>query len=163
MAALSTIEIVARTSLGESVDQRWVEWAIDALETGCDSKALAMLAGAMPPFNQFEMRDLVLRVFADLDLRLYASRPGAVLALVDQLVRSATDSPHARRLVLQEIAHLYVAEGYLSPVTPFYMLHSAAVDLQTTEVQWYWPDAHRGNIDELIREQFRSWLTERPA
>jgi len=163
MERVSTSEIVARTSLGESVDQRWVEWASDLLEAGHESKALGMLAGALPPFNQFEMRDLVLRVFVDLGLHLHETRASAVTALVDHLVRSIIASPRATLSALAEIADLYVSEGYPSALDSFYLLYHAAVDLRTDEVQWYWPDANRRNIDELISEQCRAWVAKRPA
>ena len=28
------------------------------------------------------------------------------------------------------------------------------------EVQWYWDGANRENIDQIIQERFKKWLTE---
>lgn len=46
---LSTLAIVAWRSLGRSIDQQWVDWAVSMLEKGHDSYHLRILAGEPPP------------------------------------------------------------------------------------------------------------------
>ena len=37
----------------------------------------------------------------------------------------------------------------------FYFLYFAKDDLIAADVQWYWDDANRDNIDQIIKERFQ--------
>jgi hypothetical protein len=45
-------------------------------------------------------------------------------------------------------------------LTDFYLLYYAKNDLTEDEVQWYWEGANRENIDGIIKEQFKNWLSK---
>jgi len=40
----------------------------------------------------------------------------------------------------------------------FYNLYFAKDDLSVQEVQWYWENANRSNIDQVITNFFNDWL-----
>ena len=68
MAAHSTAEILAMRFLGESVDQRFVDWAAAQLAQGLDSPHLRILAGAPPPFDDHELSEVLDRILDELQL-----------------------------------------------------------------------------------------------
>ncbi|NRS90814.1 hypothetical protein HNQ02_003761 [Flavobacterium sp. 7E] len=42
----------------------------------------------------------------------------------------------------------------------FYLLYFAKDDLRDQEYQYYWNDANRENIDQIITEYFKNWKTK---
>jgi len=53
-----------------------------------------------------------------------------------------------------------IEEGHAEVIYDFYLLHYAAVDLVTEDIQYYWPDAHRGNIEKVIQNYCIKWKEE---
>jgi len=160
--ALSTAEVLALRTLGRSVDEKWVEWAVCTLVEGYDSPSLRILAGESRPFNQFEMAALVDRIFEELGLRQFGSQAEAAVVYASVRARHLLDGVVPVDVALAEISQMCTDLDYLSAIYDFYLLRFAREDLQTDEVQWYWPDGNRENIDELIKEYCRKWIGDHP-
>ena len=58
-----------------------------------------------------------------------------------------------------QVADLAIELGYPSDLEPFSSLHFAAEDLLQAEMQWYWPDATRENIDQIVREEAQRFVS----
>lgn len=156
----STAEIVALHGLGRSIDARFVKWAGQMLVEGHDTPSLRVLALESAPFNYFEMAGLVDRVFEELELQPHPTQEEAARALAVVRVQQALAGERTRNEVLEELDELYLELGHPWDLKDFSHLHCARVDLETEEMQRYWPGADRGNIDAIIDAQFRTWLEE---
>jgi hypothetical protein len=158
VSARSTAEILALRVLGASVDQLFVDWAVAQLEAGRDSPHLRVLAGEIAPFNYFEMSQLLDKVLQELGLELPPDDETALRNYARERVLAAIAGSVSASTVLSELAHLCIEFGYPRFLYDFYLLHWAKSDLQEQEVQWYWPDADRENIDSVISSHFETWL-----
>ena len=153
----STREILAWRVLNRPIDQSWIDWAVSMLQAGHDTTHLAILAGMTPPFNQFEMVALVDKVLRELG-RDWADRESVVkdyaVELLEKMLRHEVNSADA----MCTLSDLCIELQYPPFLMDFYRLHFAQEDLRTSEVQWYWPDATRANIENIIHEYTSRWI-----
>lgn len=155
----STQEILAWRALNRSVDESWVDWAVSMLEAGHDTRHLAILAGMTEPFNQFEMIAIVDKALTELGYDWSDEETVLKDHVADVLQRMLVDQITSRD-ALRGLMELCVELGYSSDLYKFYLLYFAQDDLRMSEVQWYWPDATRENIEEIIRQYTTRWLEE---
>ena len=159
--ARTTVEIAALQALGQSPDEGWVAWAVELLVAGYDSASLRMLAAEGTPVDVSEARRLVDAVFDDLGFAPFGDRESAGLALTSALAQHVLEDSVPVRLALREMADVSL-ELDLSELLDFWHLHHAFEDLQSQEVQFYWPDVDRSNIEEAVRARCREWLRAHP-
>jgi hypothetical protein len=157
--AFSNEEIVALRKTGLAADQRFVDWAIDALVQGQDSPGLRVLAGEAAPFSHFEMQALVDRSFRELGMTASPSIEDALKTLAKRLARLVLAGEADRGTALQDLRRYYL-EFEVSVLQDFYLLSHALEDLQSERHQWYWPEADQGNIDKVIDDRFRALVDE---
>ena len=155
----STTEILARRSLNRSIDQRWVEWAVAMLETGHDSPHLRMLAGALPPFNQFEMTRLADKALAELGLD-FSNTEALVKDYAAELLEDMLQGARSSEEVLDILFDMCTELDSPDFLSDFSLLYQARAELRSATVQWYWPSADRSNIEQAIREYATRWLDE---
>lgn len=155
----STYEVLAWRVIGRGVDEKWVDWAIDMLSEGFETEHLIILAGELKPYDQFYLKDLISKVFRELNLetsnvdRIIANY---VLYLVDE-VQSGIRNPI---IVLGRIQDLHYDYDFQDDLSDFWCLYWAVEDLKYSEVQWYWPDADRSNITSIIDQYFKDWFAQ---
>jgi len=129
---------------------------------GFNSDGLFILVGEVKPFNKFEIDDLLDRIQRELKLPIIQSETEAIeiiaTAYVQRLISGDADSPST----LFALAQLYTNEGHVEATYDFYLLYYAAADLGMGETQYYWPDAHNGNIERIIRDRCLRWIEEHP-
>ena len=154
--------MLALRKLWQSVDARWVEWAVSMLMEGHDTPSLRVLAGEARPFNQLEITDLVDRTFEEPGLRQFAS-PAEAVASASVLAQQPLDGTGPVAAALCEIAQVCIQLDDFQDIYDIYLLHHARTDLQANGWQHYWPDANMENIDELIRDYCRKCLSNRQA
>jgi hypothetical protein len=154
----STKEILALRVLNKTVDKRFVDWAISLLEKGCDTPHLRMLAGEIAPFNQFEMLELVDKVFKELNLS-WSNQEMVIKDYVAELLKDMLNGNRSSSSVLDRLKRIYIEleDRFLQD---FYFLWFAQEDLQVKDHQYYWPDTDRSNIDKKINEYAQNWLKE---
>jgi hypothetical protein len=152
----STSEILAFKFLNWSIDKVWVDWAVEMLVAGFDSPNLVMLAGESPPYNQFELRNLTDKVFAELNLD-YSDKDRIIknyaCYLIDKNLNGELDSYK----VLMTLKNICIELDYEKYLYDFYSLFFAKDDLLHSENQWYWEGANKGNIDQIIHDHFVQW------
>ncbi len=145
------------------MDERWCAWAISLLEKGIDTPSLSVLAGEKPPYNQFELGELVDRVLAELGVSKYSRVGDAAVAYASVRTRhllSGCDTPDA---VLSELGALCSEMNYPDEIHDFYLLHWALDDLKHDTMCYHWPDADRDNIHQIIRSYCQNWLKKYPV
>lgn len=156
---MTTSQILLYRALSRSVDEHWVSWAVTMLEQGYDTPHLRILAGELPPFNQFEMQSLVDNVLEELNLD-WSDRRIALENYTIELLRRMLQGEAATRFALAELKYICVELDYDMSIYDFYLLDYAHEDLQSAETQHYWPDTDRSNIEQRIKERALSWIEE---
>jgi hypothetical protein len=145
------------TSRGDAKD--CVDWAVEAMCRGEDSPNLRILAGLTPPLSAFEVRDYASRALRELEIEI-PQGADAISAYARDLVEDIVKSPEMMQRNLRILCAMCIAEDYQKDIYDFYMLRWAYDDLQQAEVQWYWEGADRSNIQMIVLNRCRDWLTE---
>lgn len=159
MKVLSTYKILKAKAFNEDIDEAWTDWAIKMIEAGYESENLYMLAGETKPYNQFELQQLTNKVLQDLKLD-YSDKDAVIRNYVYYLISTSVDRPETYYRTLRELRDICIQLDMDSQYMDFYLLYYAKDDLMEDEVQWYWDGANRENIDQIIRDKFRQWLSE---
>ncbi len=157
----STYEILAWKHLGQSVDERWSQWATDMVLAGFETEHLIELTCLEKPLNQFELAGLTDRVFEELQLDV-TDREKILSNYVSYLGEQVLAGEREILSALQDIYEVWLLVGYEPKGYDFYCLYHAKADLEIAEVQWYWEGATRANIDQICEAYFRKWLQENP-
>ncbi len=61
---------------------------------------------------------------------------------------------------IEAVAQLCIQHDYAPDLYDFYLLHDAYDSLRTSELQWYWPDAGRSNILQIMRQRAEEFVRE---
>ncbi|SFU78299.1 hypothetical protein SAMN04488527_11645 [Aliiroseovarius crassostreae] len=157
-----TSEVYARRFLNIGPDSSIVGWAENMVIAGFHSPHLDILLGELEPFNKFEMDALLDRIQRELKLPSIRSKSEALEIIATAYGRRFIAGKADSASTLFYLSELCIAERYANEIYDFYLLHFAAVDLAIDEIQYYWPDANRTNIEEIIRHEFISWLQNHP-
>ena len=155
---ITTAQVLAERALNEACGQSCVEWAISMLEQGKDGTHLRMLASMSPPFNHFEVAEYRDRSLEELGVGNTADAEAINMYAAEVLRLAATDEAELPS-ALARVKDLCVGFNYPKNLYDFYLLHFAYSDLQDSEVQWYWKGADRSNIDSIIEERVRAFLS----
>nr|WP_298891611.1 hypothetical protein [uncultured Acinetobacter sp.] len=150
----TTVEILAFKALNRSIDQFWVNWAIDMLTAGYDTEHLKMLAVEIQPFNQFEMQMLTDKVLDELQLS-YNNKDQIIKNYVSYLIDKSLNGELNSFSVLSILKDIYLELDCEEDLEDFNQLYFAKDDLFHSPVQWYWHGATQENIDDIIIEYFK--------
>lgn len=155
----STIEILIWKHFGESVNENWIQWAVDMMMAGFDTEHLVELAGINKPYNQFELAELTDKVFDELGLD-FSDQQSLVINYTTFLAREVLASRRDLLKSLRVLNQLYYKADWDQMIQDFYLLYYAKEDLNYSEVQWYWDGAYRENIDQICLDRFRKWIED---
>lgn len=155
-----TAEILAFKVLNRNITEAWVDWALEMLLAGYDTEHLVILAGEREPFNSFQMQVLTDKVLAELHLN-YSDKHQVIKNYVCYLIGKSLDGELENFRVLSILKGLCIEIGYQDPLYDylydFYSLYFAKEDLLHAEYQYYWGEATKENIDEIITNYFIQW------
>ncbi|CAN5296096.1 hypothetical protein BH09BAC5_BH09BAC5_04480 [soil metagenome] len=152
----STAEILMWKHLNLNVNERWKAWAYEMLETGFDSEHIIELAGIDYSENQFELQELTSKVFDELNLD-YVDREKIILDFISFCVNQVLQDKRDLLSTIQDMKNIYNRLDQNWQLSDFALLYWAIEDLKYSEVQWYWPEADRKNINEIVKNYFKSW------
>ena len=138
--------------------QELVNWAVDAIVSGSDSKNLRILAGLQPPFDQDEIRRLFNAILPDLPLDPLPEQL-IIPTYIESILKKMLSEKLSRNEALRRLSDLCIQRNYDRALMDFYNLYYAKWDLDSGPVQWYWKDADHSNIDQIIDNFARQWLT----
>jgi hypothetical protein len=151
--------ILADKTLQQHCGQNCVDWAITMLEEGRDGDFLARLAGMQPPYNHFELADFRDRALLELGVAPLDG-PAAIKAFAAERLRLALSGQMELIVAVSAIKELCLEHGHLPELNDFQLLYWAWSDLRDFNEQWYWSDATRENINEIIRQRAIAFLDE---
>ena len=149
----STSEILAFKILNRNVNNVWINWAIEMLMAGFDSENLLYLAGENEQTNQFELQKIADRVLNELKLD-YSDRERVIENYICYLLDEAILKKRSYESVLKNLKDLCIELDYESSLYDFYSLYFAQDDLKYSTHQWYWENANRENINQIIKDYF---------
>lgn len=152
----STYEILKMKALNEDIDRRWIDWALEMMEAGFESDDLYILAGIVPPYNQFELLELTSAVLQDLQL-VFIDHEKVIRNYVYFLIKKAIGDPEKQFATLHELKEIYYALDIAKEYQDFMLLYYAKEDLNDSPDQWYWRGATRENIDDIIKTEFQKY------
>jgi hypothetical protein len=136
-----------------------VDWAIDALEAGFDSKSLRILAGLERPLDREEVEGLYGKSILELGINPLPSER-YVPFHITAVLRSMLGGEIKRIEALKGLSDLCISRGQDRVLQPFYLLYFAKSDLESQGIQWYWTGADASNIDRVIDEYAIGWLKD---
>jgi hypothetical protein len=152
----STYEIMAFKVLNRDIDEEWVNWAYEMMTHGVETESLVLLAGTRRPFHQFPLQELTTNMFDELQLDL-TSKEKVIKRYVFHLIEEVLSGEREMPAVLEILKDLYYELDYESFLSDFYSLYWAYEDLQYSHDQWYWPNADRSNINDIVTTAFKDW------
>ena len=153
----STYKILKEKSCNADIHSGWIDWAMEMIQAGFEVESLYELAGITVPYNQFELHDLTNRVLDDLNLD-YSNKEKVLEDYAYYLISSHIEHKDQYSSVLKDLVEIYDELNMAEEYQNFADLYWAKMDLETSDVQWYWPSANKENIDNIIKEQFELWL-----
>jgi len=149
----STLEILAFKMLNRNVNTVWINWAVEMLIAGHNSESLLYLAGENEKTSQFELQELAHRTLNELALD-YSNHEKVIKDYVCYLLDKAILKERDHISVLETLKNLCIELDYDSSLYDFYSLYYAWTDLKYAEDQWYWDNATKLNIDQIIEDYF---------
>jgi hypothetical protein len=147
---VSTAEIVARRALERSCGSECVDWAVSMLAEGFDSPHIRILAGKHGPHNHFELASLRDRALDELEVGVVSPHE-AVRVFAKETLEAAIKGDADLRAAIETVSQLYIESDYPGDLLDFYLLRNAYRDLQTFGDQFYWPNADRSNILDIMK------------
>ena len=156
---LSTFKILMEKSFNSDIDETWINWAMEMMEAGFENENLYVLAGISKPYNQFELQDLTTKVLTELNLE-FSNQKLVIKNYVYYLISNSIYKIETYLETLRELKDICIGLNMEDEYMNFYLLYFAKDDLIEQEDQYYWDNATRENIDQIITENFMSWKTE---
>lgn len=126
------------------------------LVAGFETENLIILAGETSSFNQFELRALVDKVLAELNLN-WQDREKILKNYICYLFAEIINGSRKMSVALAAVKDIYIELGYDPSFYEFYLLYYAWADLQFSEAQFYWPGATRKNINGIVFDYLKNW------
>ena len=157
---VTTTQILAERVLQHTCDEQCVDWALRLLESGREDLPICRLAAKLKPHNHFELAKLRDQILALLELDT-VSDSDALTEYAHEILLNAANGDCDEIEAITKVKDLCITMDYLESIYDFYLLYFAWEDLQSQEVQWYWPNADRSNIRDMIHEQIVRFVQER--
>jgi hypothetical protein len=155
---VTTAEILAHRALEMTCGQECVDWAVGLLIDGRDSMCLRRLAGAEAPHNHFELATLRDGTLEELGVEA-VSREAALTGYARERLRAAIAGTADLTTEIEVVSQLCSGRDDVPLLVEFYLLHNAYADLQTSDLQWYWPEANRSNILAIMRQRAERFVS----
>jgi hypothetical protein len=138
-----------------------IDWAIFLLSLGYDSPSLRILAGLTHLNDRLEVSYYVNQTLQELNLPKIEGKE-AVIAYTSLLLQKFLVGKISQEKMLGDIYQLCLSWNYLEEIFDFYLLWNAVNDLKYDDMQYYWPDLTKENVNCIIKEQAQKWLDKYP-
>jgi len=155
-----TYKIVAFTEVEQVDCNESIDWAIEMMELGHESPTLFMLAGFSKPTNYFEVINYVTNTVQELGLEMKNGKD-AILSYASFYVRPMSIGLRVREN-LTELYQFYLRRDFDNLIYDFYMLYHAwdYLGYEDTEYNPYWDGATRENIEQIVIDFSKKWMTK---
>ena len=134
------------------------------VSAGFESDALFVLLGEVPPFNVFEMEELLDKMARELGLPKVRSTKEAIYILTTGHAKRLMDGVVAPRPMLAAVCPLVEEIEFDLGIYDFWRLyHAYSFMIELGHVfQPYWDSVTLDNIEETTRTVCKDWIKENP-
>jgi hypothetical protein len=137
----------------------YVDCAISLLENNYLQDSICNLAGYSPPYNYFEIKELISKAKSDLNLPNITGDK-AVIAFTFHLSEKLISDENKIKL-LNRISNICIKNNYQKNIYEFYHLYFGYSDLLGEgEPQYYHEDLTLENANSLIEKTAIKWIEE---
>tara|TARA_B100000508_G_scaffold139575_1_gene138239 strand:- start:61 stop:534 length:474 start_codon:yes stop_codon:yes gene_type:complete len=146
---------------GLPYDETWVNWSEDMIAEGFDKKCsdLLVLCAERPPFNEFEMKDLIENILDQLSLD--SRDKESVIRDYLIFLRSQVLEREIKLMeALREIVDINNELGMNDSLHDFYLFYYAKDELENEGVQFYINNKSAKQINKTIYDYFENWQPE---
>jgi len=135
-----------------------IDWAVEMIELGYESRSLGMLASLSKPANYFEVIGHVKEAVTELGLKMKRG-DAAVLSYASYYVHQILRGDRVREN-LTELYKFCRNREYEDLVYDFYLLYWAwdHLDFEDGDHNHYWDGARRNNIEEIVVREAEVWI-----
>jgi len=154
-----TYKVVAYSDLITVNGDDCVDWAVEMIQLGHDTYSLLILAGLTKPTNQFEVKDYLKRALSELGLD-EKTGDDASLSYSSYYITKIVKGENVKRNlgIVYEFCQL---RDYEKIIYDFYLLYWAWGDLDYgNDYQYYWPGADKNNMEQIVIETAKKWISE---
>lgn len=148
-----------KKAFNEDIEESWVDWAFEMIKAGYESEYLYILAGITKPYNQFELQALTDKVIAELNLDI-SDRMLTIRNYAYYIISISINEQSKYFTTLKELKDICIDLDMEHEYMNFYLLYYAKDDLNESEDQWYWEEANRSNIDDIIKAEFQAYMNK---
>jgi len=157
--SISTYKIAAFMEIPNFNMDESIDWAIEMISLGHETPSLFMLASLSKPTNYFEAVEYLKAALTELHLEIKTGDDG-VLSYSSYFIEQIAKGIDIKEN-LQAIYKYSMARDFEKLIYDFYMLYWAWSDLDYgNEIQEYWPNADKTNIESVVVETAKKWITE---
>ncbi|MCB9092970.1 MAG: hypothetical protein H6620_10470 [Halobacteriovoraceae bacterium] len=142
----------------KSYTQERSDWAIDLMKLGHNSESIILLAGISPPYDKFELRDLVDDVFRDLKIQKM-DIDQAVKDYLSYFSKSVLSKEVGLRYALEHLQELYYELDRHEALEDFSQLAWCAADFYDRDEVYSYElngGCFREDFEEKTFDLFRS-------
>lgn len=154
----STYKVLADRAMRHDTGEKYVDWAIEMIENRFETENLFILAGLTPPYNLFQIDELLDKILIELNIKK-PDRDTAINGYAYCLISDALHESLKYETVLQQLKDICVTLDYYHPLYSFYLLYFAYTDLKVQSEQYYWKGAARNNINFIVESEFKKWMS----
>jgi hypothetical protein len=147
---MTTQELFWKRGVGGYTEQHAVDWALAELEQRAPSAHLAALAGSIPPYNGFEIEDLLKRALREIG-GAEPSREESYRDFVCTMVGRILSGELSEREGCRLLHDAHGGDHSRVDIQPFWLLHMAAQDRESSGFQYYDQRFDGHNLEDLVR------------
>jgi len=136
-----------------------VDWAEEMISIGHDTPSLLILASLSKPTNYFETVKYLKAALDELHLQIKTGDNG-VLSYSGYFIEQIAKGENVKGN-LSAVYKYSQARDFKKLINDFYLLYWAWGDLDYgNEIQEYWPDANKNNIEGIVIATANKWVKE---
>jgi hypothetical protein len=157
MSALTDKVLAFSEVQGYDMDEV-VDWAIDMLALGYETPNLLMLSSFTKPVNYLEITRYLEKACQELRLEFRIGEAG-ILSYSSFFIKQLAQGKQVKTN-LSEIYKFYQEKDYAECIYDFYLLYWAWDDFDYLDTySAYWPTATPKNIENLVVNTAKTWLS----
>ncbi|MEM7659203.1 MAG: hypothetical protein AAF399_23990 [Bacteroidota bacterium] len=135
-----------------------VDWAMDLIERETETDHVLIVASFAKPVDATEIRPYVSGMLRELGIAETYGEYSVVSHAYYHIERILLGQD--LRQNLENVYHLYLQHDRSFDLHAFYLLYYTWCDLESEGVNYYYEGASLDNIEELLREEARTWIDQ---
>ncbi|MBS1595018.1 MAG: hypothetical protein JST90_11920 [Bacteroidetes bacterium] len=154
----STVRISYYRAKDIGANQEWIDWAFEMIDAGFETESLLYLASFSESESSWHVREIGNKALLELGI-VAVEIETAMIGYATSLVQMAVESKINPLTALTKLCKIYDDNRQVGSLKDFFLLYYAKTDLADSEMQLYWTAATRENIDSIISDYFKQWLS----